>query len=67
MTILKKKFDRVTLEHTELRKKDITQESEIEKTKIAFMIGQAETKLHSLSALMLHFCSGLQQTQEKIV
>lgn len=67
MAELKKTFDAVTVEHMELNKQLNSEESEIEKTKLAFLVGQADAKLHGLSVLMLHFCSGLQQTQEKIV
>lgn len=67
MCELKKMFDTVTEEHTELNKRLNNEESEIEKTKLAFLVGQADAKLHALSVLMLHFCSGLQQTQEKII
>lgn len=67
MSVLKKTFDVVTDEHTDLNKQMGIEGSEVEKAKIAFLMGQADAKLHGLSVLMLHYCSGLQQTQEKIV
>lgn len=51
----------------ELSKQMSIEESEVEKARIAFLMGQADAKVHGLSVLMLHYCSGLQQTQEKIV
>lgn len=41
--------------------------NEVEKAKFAFQIGQADAKIQALSVLMLHYCSGLQHTKEKIV
>lgn len=67
MTELKKTLDLSTSEHMELSKKLNTEESEVEKAKLAFLIGQADAKVHALSVLMLHYCSGLQYNQEKIV
>lgn len=67
MTELKKIFDVVTEEHTNLTKQMNVETSEVEKAKLAFLIGQADSKMHGLSVLMLHFCSSLQHTQEKIV
>ncbi|XP_044259435.1 PDZ domain-containing protein 8 [Tribolium madens] len=67
MAELKKTLDSVTLEHMELSKQMSSQESDAEKTKIAFLIGQADAKVQGLSVLMLHYCSSLQHTQEKIV
>lgn len=67
MSVLKKTFDKVTDEHTELNKQIGVEDSEVKKTKLAFLMGQADAKLQGLSVLMLHYCSGLQQTQEKIV
>lgn len=67
MTELKKAFDAVTAEHMEWSRQICVQESDSEKARLAFLIGQADAKVQSLSALMLHYCSSLQQTQEKIV
>lgn len=67
MAELKKTLDLSTSEHMELSKKLNTEESEVEKAKLAFLIGQADAKVHALSVLMLHYCSGLQYNQEKIV
>ncbi|CAG9766081.1 unnamed protein product [Ceutorhynchus assimilis] len=67
MAELKKTLDLSTAEHMDLTKKLGSEESEVEKAKLAFMIGQADAKVHALSVLMLHYCSGLQYTQEKIV
>ncbi|KRT86807.1 C1 domain containing protein [Oryctes borbonicus] len=67
MTELKKIFDNVTTEHADLLKNLNTEESEVEKARLAFLMGKADAKMHAISALMLHYCSGLQQTQEKIV
>lgn len=67
MTELKKVFDSVTTEHADLSKKLNAEESEVERAKLAFLMGKADAKMHAISALMLHYCSGLQQTQEKIV
>ncbi|KAJ8927760.1 hypothetical protein NQ314_019764 [Rhamnusium bicolor] len=64
---LKKTLDSVTLEHMELSRQMEIEESEVEKTKLAFLMGQADAKVHGLSVLMLHYCSSLQHTQEKIV
>ncbi|KAJ8920552.1 hypothetical protein NQ315_005421 [Exocentrus adspersus] len=64
---LKKTFDVVTSEQTELSKRQRVEESEVERAKLAFLIGQADAKVHGLSVLMLHYCSSLQQSQEKIV
>ncbi|KAK9712548.1 Peptidase family M50 [Popillia japonica] len=67
MTELKKIFDTVTTDHADLSKKLNAEESEVEKAKLAFLMGKADAKMHAISALMLHYCSGLQQTQEKII
>ncbi|XP_030755746.1 PDZ domain-containing protein 8 [Sitophilus oryzae] len=67
MAELKKTLDLATSDHMELTKKMASEESEVEKAKLAFLIGKADAKVHALSVLMLHYCSGLQQTQEKIV
>ncbi|CAH1984816.1 unnamed protein product [Acanthoscelides obtectus] len=64
---LKKALDTVTMKHMELSKKIATEESEMEKAKLAFLMGQADAEVHGLSVLMLHYCSSLQHTQEKIV
>ncbi|XP_018569402.1 PDZ domain-containing protein 8 [Anoplophora glabripennis] len=64
---LKKTLDSVTMEHMELSKQMGVEESEVEKAKLAFLMGQADAKVHGLSVLMLHYCSSLQHTQEKIV
>lgn len=64
---LKKTLDSVTMEHMELSKQISLEESEVEKAKLAFLMGQADAKVHGLSVLMLHYCSSLQHTQEKIV
>lgn len=64
---LKKALDSVTLEHMELGKRMGSEESEVERARVAFLMGQADAKVHGLSVLMLHYCSGLQQTQDKIV
>lgn len=64
---LKKTLDSVTLDHMELSKQIGAEESEVEKAKLAFLMGQADAKVHGLSVLMLHYCSSLQHTQEKIV
>ncbi|KAF5281441.1 hypothetical protein FQA39_LY17795 [Lamprigera yunnana] len=67
VTELKKTLDDVTMEHMTLTKQLSVTEGEVEKAKLAFLIGQADAKIQALSVLMLHFCSGLQHTQEKIV
>lgn len=67
MIELKKVFDNITSEQSELSKLLSTEESEIEKSRLAFLIGQADAKMQALSVLMLHYCSGLQHTQEKII
>lgn len=67
MTELKKALDAITLEHMELSKQMSTEELEVEKARIAFLMGQADAKVHGLSVLMLHYCSSLQQAQDKIV
>lgn len=64
---LKKSLDALTLEHMELSRQLGSTDSEVEKTKLALLIGQADAKVHALSVLMLHYCAGLQHTQEKIV
>ncbi|XP_022900030.1 PDZ domain-containing protein 8 [Onthophagus taurus] len=64
---LKKVFDIVTMEHANLSKQLNSEESEVEKTRLAFMMGKADAKMHAISALMLHYCTSLQQSQEKIV
>ncbi|KAF7286725.1 PDZ domain containing 8 [Rhynchophorus ferrugineus] len=67
MAELKKTLDLATSDHMELTKKLGSEESEVEKAKLAFLVGKADAKVHALSVLMLHYCSGLQYTQEKIV
>lgn len=64
---LKKSLDTVTLEHMELSKQLGAEASEVEKARLAFLMGQADAKVHGLSVLMLHYCSSLQHTHEKIV
>lgn len=67
MAELKKALDLSTSEHMELTRRLTTEESEVEKAKVAFLMGQSDARVHALSVLMLHYCSGLQYTQEKIV
>lgn len=67
MAELKKTLDCVTMEHMELSKRIGAEESEVEKARLAFLMGHADAKVHGLSVLMLHYCSSLQHTQEKIV
>lgn len=67
MAELKKTLDLATSDHMELTKRLSSEESEVEKAKLAFLVGKADAKVHALSVLMLHYCSGLQYTQEKIV
>ncbi|XP_056649071.1 PDZ domain-containing protein 8 isoform X1 [Diorhabda sublineata] len=67
MTELKKTLDSVTMEHMDLSKQIGSEESEVEKAKLAFLMGKADAKVHGLSVLMLHYCSSLQHTQEKII
>ncbi|KAG5879738.1 hypothetical protein JTB14_033340 [Gonioctena quinquepunctata] len=67
MAELKKSLDSVTIEHMELTKQIGAEESEVGKAKLAFLMGQADAKVHGLSVLMLHYCSSLQHSQEKIV
>ncbi|ENN72664.1 hypothetical protein YQE_10762, partial [Dendroctonus ponderosae] len=67
MAELKKTLDLTTTEHMELTKKMNLEESEVEKAKLAFLVGQADAKVHALSVLMLHYCSGLQYSHEKIL
>lgn len=67
MAELKKAFDAVTAEHMEWTREMCIQETDSEKARLAFLIGQADAKVQGLSVLMLHYCSSLQQTQEKIV
>lgn len=62
MVELKKMFDIVTTEHADLIKKLNNEEVEVERAKLAFLLGQADAKIHGLSVLMLHYCSGLQQS-----
>lgn len=64
---LKEYLDTITMEHIELTSKMATEESDVERARLAFLIGQADAKVHALSVLMLHYCSSLQHTQEKIV
>ncbi|CAG9828035.1 unnamed protein product [Diabrotica balteata] len=64
---LKKSLDSVTVEHMELSKQIGSEDSEVEKAKLAFLMGKADAKVHGLSVLMLHYCSSLQHTQEKII
>ncbi|CAH1154690.1 unnamed protein product [Phaedon cochleariae] len=64
---LKKSLDSITLEHMELSKRLGAEESEVQKAKLAFLMGQADAKVHGLSVLMLHYCSSLQHAQEKII
>lgn len=67
MTELKKTLDTTTSDHMELSKQLNLEENPTEKARLAFMMGQADAKVHALSVLMLHYCSGMQQVQEKIV
>ncbi|KAL3280381.1 hypothetical protein HHI36_017868 [Cryptolaemus montrouzieri] len=67
MAELKKSLDYITNEHMELTKQMNTEDSEVEKTKLAFLLGKADAKVHGLSVLMLHYCSSLQHSQDKIV
>uniref|UniRef100_A0A1Y1LX68 Phorbol-ester/DAG-type domain-containing protein n=1 Tax=Photinus pyralis TaxID=7054 RepID=A0A1Y1LX68_PHOPY len=67
VTELKRTLDDITIDHMSLSKKLSSTETEVEKAKLAFLIGQADAKIQALSVLMLHYCSGLQHAQEKIV
>ncbi|XP_018322505.1 PDZ domain-containing protein 8 isoform X2 [Agrilus planipennis] len=64
---LKRVLDSTTIEHMEMCKQLSSTESDVEKARLAFLIGQADAKIQGLTVLMLHYCSGLQHTQEKIV
>ncbi|XP_060526911.1 PDZ domain-containing protein 8 isoform X2 [Cylas formicarius] len=67
MAELKRALDAATSEHMEMQRQLTSEESEVERAKLAFLSGQADAKVHALSVLMLHYCSGLQYLQEKIV
>lgn len=67
MAELKKTLDSITLEHMDLSRQMNSEEKPTEKARLAFLVGQADAKVHALSVLMLHYCSGLQQVQEKII
>lgn len=36
-----------------------------EKARLAFLIGKCDEKVQALAILMLHFCAGLQHTQDQ--
>ncbi|XP_045460736.1 PDZ domain-containing protein 8 isoform X1 [Harmonia axyridis] len=67
MVELKKSLDHITNEHVELSKQMNAESSEVEKTKLAFLLGKADAKVHGLSVLMLHYCSSLQHSQDKMI
>ncbi|CAH1188292.1 unnamed protein product [Phyllotreta striolata] len=67
MSELKKCLDSVTMQHMDLSKRMGSEDSEVEKAKLAFLMGKADAKVHGLSVLMLHYCSSLQHTQDKII
>jgi hypothetical protein len=57
-------------EETQLRMELVQKEQETsdpsEHTRIAFLIGKSDEKVQALAVLMLHFCAGLQHTQDQV-
>jgi hypothetical protein len=49
----------------ELARKEQESRDPTEHTRIAFLIGKSDEKVQALTVLMLHFCAGLQHTQDQ--
>jgi hypothetical protein len=49
----------------ELAQKEQEIRDSSEHTRIAFLIGKSDEKVQALAVLMLHFCAGLQHTQDQ--
>ncbi|XP_069677414.1 PDZ domain-containing protein 8 isoform X2 [Periplaneta americana] len=62
---LKAAIDAETQLRMELAQKEQESKDPSEHTRIAFLIGKSDEKVQALAVLMLHFCAGLQHTQDQ--
>jgi hypothetical protein len=62
---LKAAIDEETQLRMELAQKEQETKDQSEHTRIAFLIGKSDEKVQALAVLMLHFCAGLQHTQDQ--
>ena len=62
---LKASIDTETQLRMQLAQKEQEVKDPAEHTKIAFLIGKSDEKVQALAVLMLHFCAGLQHTQDQ--
>ncbi|PNF14527.1 hypothetical protein B7P43_G15458 [Cryptotermes secundus] len=62
---LKSAIDEETQLRMELAQKEQETRDPSEHTRIAFLIGKSDEKVQALAVLMLHFCAGLQHTQDQ--
>jgi hypothetical protein len=63
---LKAAIDEETQLRMELTQKEQETRDPSEHTRIAFLIGKSDEKVQALAVLMLHFCAGLQHTQDQV-
>ena len=63
---LKAAIDEETQLRMELAQKEQETRDPSEHTRIAFLIGKSDEKVQALAVLMLHFCAGLQHTQDQV-
>ncbi|KAE8751360.1 hypothetical protein FOCC_FOCC001931 [Frankliniella occidentalis] len=49
----------------QLARKEVDCQDSTEKARLAFLIGKCDEKVQALAILMLHFCAGLQHTQDQ--
>lgn len=62
---LKASIDTETQLRMELVQKEQETKDPSEHMRIAFLIGKSDEKVQALAVLMLHFCAGLQHTQDQ--
>ncbi|PSN46042.1 PDZ domain-containing protein 8 [Blattella germanica] len=62
---LKAAIDTETQLRMQLAQKEQESKDPSEHTRIAFLIGKSDEKVQALAVLMLHFCAGLQHTQDQ--
>jgi len=58
-------MDKEHTSRTALCRKEAECQDPVEKARLAFLIGQCDEKVQAITVLMLHFCAGLQHTQDQ--
>ncbi|XP_034235149.1 PDZ domain-containing protein 8 [Thrips palmi] len=65
ITKLKTSMDSESTLRMQLAREEGDCQDTAEKTRLAFLIGKCDEKVQALAILMLHFCAGLQHTQDQ--